>query len=685
MSFASINVFNAVCLLILLLSAAGAARMALRGWGRCPLATPIDRVIAWGTWSVAFALLGFMLPALASDLLDLHLVRMPIVAGVAVAMLPAIHWATRRRLPEPVDHDGPARQGSAWWLWQGELTSAGTGRWVMLAAVIPVAVLHIFLLADALLRPPMAFDGLCYHLPMIARWLTEHRLVMLPEVWQLSGPGNGELWQTGFASLGIENFIEPSMAPIGLLLTLVVFGIARQVGAGRAAATVCAALVLASPMVAMQMYSSYVDLFGTTFLLGGLYWVLRLIRIRDDAVSSRRCAWLAGLSLGIALGTKHSFIAWSLPLVAIFAAAWAWPGRQVARGKAQQQARRWTLAAVFVGGMLVCSGYWYVRATLHTGWPLYPLKLNVAGHDLGAGRAASEICSDLTRQGWASLVYPWVEAKRRGHPYAVDGGLGPMFVVFAVAGVAYLAWRSWLRRRRRAWGPSLAVMFWAVCGIVLFVEVCFSYARYALPLWAVLFAAAAPMMGLLIRRSPRTVAVLVGLTTTMSVCIMGFWPAKTLADRLYHGHLDRWATYPVPVLVDHLPPGTVVLNLASSAENYPLLGASLGNRVIERMIADSRGLTPPLTRAQLNANAVDVVYVRSRREPLFAPDVSCVEVHDDADDPAWTHDMPPARIYRILRDEASPIACRTADADETLSVTDAHGSAPPTPDLPAHR
>jgi len=76
-------------------------------------------------------------------------------------------------------------------------------------------------LIEAFLRQPQAFDGLCYHLPLIVRWLKEGQLSMMQGIWHYCLPANGELWLMLFASTGVECLIEPGMFPIGLLLALV--------------------------------------------------------------------------------------------------------------------------------------------------------------------------------------------------------------------------------------------------------------------------------------------------------------------------------------------------------------------------------------------------------------------------------------------------------------------------------
>lgn len=101
------------------------------------------------------------------------------------------------------------------------------------------------------------------------------------------------------------------------------------------------------------------------------------------------------------------------------------------------------------------------------------------------------------------------------------------------------------------------------------------------------------------------------------------WPFKSLAGRVLDHQMGRAATYEIPELFNHLPTGTVVLNMSIGSANYPLLGECWTNQVIESVQTPKLGLTRPLTRAKLDEHRVQVVFARpdDRPESLFASDV----------------------------------------------------------------
>ncbi len=586
---------------LLLMSAGLASRNLVR---RLPLPPAHDRVplfVAWGTLLVAWSLGSALLVALAALISSYPIVRLPIVAAVSVVAAFLLH--IRGSHPSPLFHE------------HNRLARPFAPIRGLLLPAIPVVALHAFLALDALLRPPTSCDGLFYHLPLIVHWLKAGELSMMPDVFHFCGPGNGELW-TLFALAGSERLAELAMIPIGLLLAITVAGLARELRAGVRGAATCALLALASPMVALQMYGSYVDLFGATFLLGSIYWVLRIARRRGDL---RTAAGLAGLSLGIAFGTKLILVPWVAVVVLMFVLAAHSASSVEPAGRLRKLA---TMLWPFAACVPICSFFWYFRNAWETGWLLYPVKLRLLGVEFGAGKVAGDICTDLASRGWIALSYPWIEWKKSGYPYSLDNGLGPIFAAFAVPGLIYLVFAavSGLGHRRAARALTLA---FAAIGTVLFVKVCFSYPRYALPLWLVLFATAGPGIELLLRRYPRGTTALLGITVTLSVAMTGLWPLKTLAGRIVDGRMTRAAIYGIPEFLDRLPSGAVVLNMAGGTANYPLLGEEWTNEVIETIRATPLGLTRPLRQAKLDEHRVDLVFARNRDRPeeLFAPDV----------------------------------------------------------------
>ncbi len=627
-----------VSLMILFISSGVAARSL---WMRLGVAAADERLAAWIGGSILFfawCLGCTLLVAGAADLAGLPLVRVPVVASLSVVGAMACRWRVRRTA-------GACQQTPS--ITPLHASRSRFPRWACAAVVLPVIGLHAFLLLDAVSRPPSAFDGLRYHLPMIVRWVRDGRLSVIREIWQYCCPSNGELWLSLFAAARMESWIEPAMLPLGMLTALCTAGIARELGATVRGASVAGLLVLVSPMFALQMYSSYVDLFAAAFLTGSLYWVLRAARPGQAPGAVMGAALLAGLALGLSLGSKIGMIAWSAPVVlAMFAVLLRLRGGEL----------RARVLVAFVAGSMVCSSYWYARSAYEMGWFLHPICVRLGGWTFGVGGTPSEICTDLGRIGWHSLSYPWLESKRSGYPYTLDNGLGPVFVGFAVTGVAYLVYRR-VRQRGRPWFAELAVLGSLAVGTVLFVEVCFSYPRYALPLWLLMFAAAGPLVDLMLRWRFRCTVWLLSVSLGLSCAMIGLGAAKPAFQRWRDAHAGRAVPRGAPSMVEDFAPGTVILNLNDDLANYPLLGARWSNVVIESMFAASVGLQRSISRRQLADMNVDVVYQRGQMPPPFAADVEYALIYDQREHMPEARSSP-ARMYRVnvKRAGSNPVA-----------------------------
>jgi hypothetical protein len=223
-----------------------------------------------------------------------------------------------------------------------------------------------------LLRPPLSFDSLMYHLLLTATWLQEHNLRPLNGNYPISDygyvPANGSVWFWWWmAPSHSELYVNLGALPLWALLGLAVGGIGRRLGARRNW-PLASFLVLLIPVVVRFVATQYVDILLAAAFVAGFYFTLRwLDRPRwADAV-------LAGAGYGLTCGTKIL----GPPYVAALAAA--------ALLLVPRSARQWrtrlpqmALAALLTLGL---GGFFYLR--------------NIA---LGAGPLALE-CEGRTQEG----------------------------------------------------------------------------------------------------------------------------------------------------------------------------------------------------------------------------------------------------------------------------------------------
>lgn len=646
---------NAIGLVLLMLTAGAATALIARHWRwtftRDPALTTIGIAVVFVSWCE----LSAVIPAFGALITDVPMAQMPVFASVSLVGTALLWWTLRRRsAARATGAHGQSPRGQTPWLRR-------PGKVLWLCAV-PVSLLHIGLFISNALSPPGSYDGCFYHLPNVLRWLQNGILDMDVGVLHACVSGNADLWLMFFASLWYEPLFELTFVPLGILLGVSVAAISRELGASRNGCLISGLLALASPMIACQMYGSKGDVFGVAFLLTGVWAVLRLWRRPNDDPTTP--VFVGGLSIGLAVGSKLSFMLWAFPVVLATLATFVWRAMHIGRWS---EARR--LLAVFVLAGLAPSCFWFARATVETGWPLYPVKVPFMGDEVGNG-VSIEGAASVPHSGLTSLAYPWFEWKLGGYNYTEGNGIGPQVAAFAAVALVWLVLtlrRSW----RSAYGvPRVLLLAYLVFGLTAYITILQSHPRWALPVWMVALAATGPLLGLLTRYGGRASTALLVLTITLSAVMTGLWPAKELMGRLRDGDLSRNYVYQLPDLIDELPPGTVVLNATlQDCLHYPLLGRAWQNKVVTPEQATRDNLIAPITREALAATPVDIVFTRGDAPPPFAPDVEWTLVFDDRDDPERRPSTAPTLIYRPLTTHAAgvpPALDRTADASASV-------------------
>jgi hypothetical protein len=292
-----------------------------------------------------------------------------------------------------------------------------------------------------LIRPPLSWDSLMYHLQLTATWLLRHDLAPVfgayPMTYDGYVPANGAVWVWWWmAPSHGELYCNLAFLPQWALLGLAAGGVARRLGARRHW-PLAAFLVLLTPTVLRFAATQYVDIFTAACLVAGCYFGLSWMRQPrwSDAL-------LAAAGLGLAAGTKVLGLAYAAALAATLLplAVGAWRRRTL-------QAAAALLVAGALGGFfylrnvalgagplaLQCEGLPH-REPVHGAAPRLPRPNSVAalpGAMLGEGR--------LARAFLGTIEEP-------GGPVFADLGLGPqaLVVLLGLPALAVLA-----RGRRR--------------------------------------------------------------------------------------------------------------------------------------------------------------------------------------------------------------------------------------------
>ena len=198
--------------------------------------------------------------------------------------------------------------------------------------------------------PPNNWDSMHYHLARVAAWHARRSLGYFPthNAIENTYPPNAELlvlWT--FVWLGRDLLAALPQLFAGLATSVSVFVIARRLGYDRACSAFSALLFPTLTIVALESVTTQNDLVEASFVAAVV--ALALGRTRAETA-------LAGLALGLAAGTKLTFLYAIPPLVAI--ALLALPRRRVAE-----------LCAAGVAGFALLGMVGYVQNLAETGRP----------------------------------------------------------------------------------------------------------------------------------------------------------------------------------------------------------------------------------------------------------------------------------------------------------------------------
>ena len=534
-----------------------------------------------------------------------------------LAMLQMLGWVARVTVPALAEVQGVIFAGVAIWsLWRSDSTAghpdtASHGEdplppyiWVA-AAVLLTA--YLAFAVNVFTSFPTGSDAVIYHLPLALRWLQDGSLAIpSSRIWQYSMPGNGEIGMMILLSSGKQSSVMMASWIPAAMLTFSIYLLAMWFSRGNRPASITTCLIVLSvPMVALQIFSAYVDLLGTA----GIFAAFALILSADQKklqggtpVPAPSIFLISGMACGIGLGTKtidYFYVAlFSLIMVCLL-----WLNRDWSKKVL------WKSALLVFLGMLLPSSFWFARALKQTGNPIYPIQVKVGSRVIFAGYEASHLTDygDFEfsfvhkRRDW--LVYPWTEWKRSpGYlkvPYGEGEGFGAVFATFVPLGIVFFFLRTFMlwQASRTNWillllFAALILSWWTLMERVL---------RYGQTVWVFACILSVPLIMVLQSSRRRSFAILMVGSVTATSVVCASLPLHSMAGRLRKHLWSRAQIYNYPRLIDELPSGSVVLNASGIEEkNFSLAGKQLTNRVIASFEAPAE-----LTPESLHASQAD--------------------------------------------------------------------------------
>ncbi len=453
-----------------------------------------DRIVLVGTFASAWCVVSAGVTGVLG-VLD----QIPLVASTV--LVATVLWVLAPT---------PARSEEVFGVWRIRLRAARRHRWAALLVVLASLALAWQVLV-ALVLPPYAFDGIGYHLTIVADWVQRGDLARSDlSLCCASYPLGADLVTAWTVALdGRTSLADLVQLPHVLLASAAVAGLARSSGVRRPGAAAAAAMFVATPIVLVQAPTNMVDVVVVAWTLAGLHWLTRFSMTGDG-----RRLLLVGLSAGLVLGTKGTGVLWAaaLTIAAIGCVVWSARTERLAGAHPGRAVVSLLLIVAVVGGP------WYVRNWVETGNPMYPFAVEVAGTTVFDGPfdvdevlteppgGADEPTVESIVRSWAADLTVW---RQPGYDYQQrSGGLGPLFVWIGLPATALVG--VWALRRR-----SPLLWLGGITAVVFAVQPYRWWSRFTIPLAALAVVAVVLVM----QAAPRPARALLKTATVGLVAI----------------------------------------------------------------------------------------------------------------------------------------------------------------------
>lgn len=548
-----------------------------------------------------------------------------------LAFLQALGWVRRVTVPLLADVEMIIFAGLIIWSWldrrslvnapEGRSTGQALPSYMFIAAAV-VACSYLSFAATLFTGFPSGSDAVTYHLPVAARWLQDGSLALPASgTWRFSMPGNAEISMMVLLGSGWQPaaIIVSCIAAIMVFLSAYLLALRLSKG-DRAASTAVCLIVLSIPMIEFQTFSAYVDLLGSASLLAAFAFLLLpgSGESRNNPALNSGLFFLSGLACGISLGTKPVYYFYTVVFVA-FTAGILWVNRSMGR-KALVRSSLLVILA-----LLLPSSFWFARALVQRGNPVYPMQVKVGQHVIFPGYSPSQITVpdyDLNvvrrRSEWP--LYPWTEWQRSvGYlkiPYGEGEGFGAAFAALVPVGIVFFLLQAYLYGKGIGRDRALLVAFsilllawWVLMEREL---------RFGQPIWIFACILSISLIATLQNRIPRGFAPLFLACILATSVVCGSAPLHAMAGRLRKHIWTRSRIYSYPELIDTLPAGSVVLNATGDNEkNFALMGKQLSNHLIAQFEMPAV-LTPESLRASGAEYVAEIIPGSQYAEPALA-------------------------------------------------------------------
>ena len=332
------------------------------------------------------------------------------LVGVSVLAAILTAWLSRRH-----ERDSPARPQPAPPP-QGRVASAAAG-----AIALVVACQWSAWSAQGLEKGLVDIDSRSYHMPFAVTfvqrgWVTGLHFAALDPTWSFY-PFNSEVVH----AVAIATFGTDLLSPLinlGWLATALLAGwcVGRQRGQGPAALAAVAILAATPIMASVDAGSAGNDIVGLALFLAAIAILL-------EAPADLGALGVAGLSAGLALGTKASFM---VPIAGLTVAVLV---------TSRHHGRRAAARLAFVVPLVVAGSFWYIRNLVAVGNPVPSVRASIGPVHLtspsfpAVDRFGYRVADYLTSgHFWSSFARPGLRLAL-GHGWLAIGVLAALGTV----------------------------------------------------------------------------------------------------------------------------------------------------------------------------------------------------------------------------------------------------------------
>jgi hypothetical protein len=210
-------------------------------------------------------------------------------------------------------------------------------------------------------------------------------------------PANGDLWFTWLmVAWGGDRLARVGQVPFLLAATMAVYQMVRSLQVSKSSALVACAWFVGLVPLLLWSFEAIVDTIVAAGYLCACAFLLEFARRRVGVGA----LVVAGLSAGLAMGSKMTSAVFVFPLLALGMVA-------ILRSQARNRVRL-LHGLVFLACTIIACGFWWIRNTALTGNPLYPAHIVAFGRVWLRGWYGPEAMSKspfyIPREWWGTFV-----------------------------------------------------------------------------------------------------------------------------------------------------------------------------------------------------------------------------------------------------------------------------------------